>query len=285
MADEEEQSVAEEGEEAPAPAEGGIEVPEEPEPCKAGAPEWVVTFGDMMSLLLTFFILLLSFANLEVIKYKVLSGSIMQAFGVQEVTPVFTRPQADNPIAPEFSMQWQPQKVLDGMKKAEERQHARTPSGRVDIEVFEDYRGIVVSLGEEHMFEAGRADLRPAIWPFLDDVLDVARQYDAQIQVEAHTDAAPMRSAAFASNDHLSAARSVAVIEYLLGVDGDAAEGDRMAPGRFEAVPAGSTRPRTLNMTEAGRRKNRRVELVFYRPPQNYKRMGFAPAQGETPAP
>ena len=51
---------------------------EEEEVCKAGAPEWIVTFGDMMSLLLTFFILLLSFANLEVIKYKILSGSIMK---------------------------------------------------------------------------------------------------------------------------------------------------------------------------------------------------------------
>lgn len=271
---EEDVTEAEEGEE-----EGEEQAPPRPyepaddtEPCKEGAPEWVVTFGDMMSLLLTFFILLLSFANLEVIKYKILSGSIMQAFGVQEVTPVFTRPQANKVIAKEFSMEFQPRVVLDGMKKAQEQQTARTPSGRVNIEVFEDYRGIVVSIGEEHMFEPGRADLRPAIWPFLDDVLDVAKSNRAQIQVVAHTDGTPMRSARFPSNDHLSAARSVAVIDYFLGVEADLAPEDRLPPHRLEAVPAGATRPRALNMTEAGRRRNRRVELVFYRAPENYRR-------------
>ena len=280
MADEEDDEIegaeGEEAEEEGSGGEPGLPPPEEEEECKEGAPEWVVTFGDMMSLLLTFFILLLSFANLEVIKYKVLSGSIMKAFGVQEVTPVFTRPQADSAVAQEFSMQFQPQKVLDGMKKVEEREQARTPSGRVNIEVYEDYRGIVISLGEEHMFEPGRADLRPAIWPFLDDVLDVAAEYQAQIQVEAHTDSVPIRSAQFPSNDHLSAARSVSVIRYLLGTSADRPD-LQMPPSRFEAVPAGSTRPLTVNVTEAGRRKNRRVELVFYRPPKNYERMGFAP--------
>ena len=148
--------------------------PEDQPPCEEGAPGWVVTFGDMMSLLLTFFILLLSFATMDKIKYKVLSGSIQSAFGVQEVTPTFTRPQARKVIAKEFSMDFNSQNMLDGMKKIEERENVRTPSGRVDIEVFEDYRGIVLSVGESHMFEAGRADLRPAIWPFLDDVLDLA---------------------------------------------------------------------------------------------------------------
>ncbi len=248
------------------------DAPDEELYCKEGAPEWVVTFGDMMSLLLTFFILLLSFANLEVIKYKILSGSIMQAFGVQEVTPVFTRPQGTKAIAKEFSMDFQPRDVLDGMKKAEEQQVARTPSGRVNIEVYEDYRGIVVSVGEDHMFEPGRADLRPAIWPFLDDVLQVARTNRAQIQVEAHTDGVPMRSARYPSNDHLSAARSVAVINYFLGVEAREAPEDRLPAHRLEAVPAGSTRPRALNLTDAGRRRNRRVELVFYRAPENYRR-------------
>ena len=246
--------------------------PEEEVVCEEGAPEWVVTFGDMMSLLLCFFILLLSFANLEQIKYKILSGSIMTAFGVQEVTPAFTRPQANKVIAKEFSMDFQPQVVLDGMKKAQEQQVARTPSGRVNIEVYEDYRGIVVSIGEEHMFEPGRADLRPAIWRFLDDVLDVAKSNRAQIQVEAHTDGTPMRSARYPSNDHLSAARSVAVINYFMGVEASLPPADQLPAHRLEALPAGATRPRALNMTEAGRRRNRRVELVFYRAPENYRR-------------
>ncbi len=245
--------------------EAGDPPPEEPPPCEEGAPGWVVTFGDMMSLLLTFFILLLSFATMEEVKYKVLSGSIQTAFGVQSVTPTFRRPQTRKVVAKEFSMKFESKNMLDGMKTIEERQTARTPSGRVDIEVFEDYRGIVVSVGEHHMFEPGKADLRPAVWPFLDDVLDLAITNEAQIQVEAHTDSMPIRTARFPSNDHLSAARSVSVIRYFQGVR------PAIPSNRFEAVPAGATRPRFPNVTDTGRRKNRRIELIFYRAPKVYE--------------
>ncbi len=246
---------------------------EEAPPCEEGAPGWVVTFGDMMSLLLTFFILLLSFATMDTVKYKILSGSIQTAFGVQSVTPTFKRPQGRKVAAKEFSMKFESKNMLDGMKTVEEQQTARTPSGRVDIEVFEDYRGVVVSIGEDHMFERGRADLRPAVWPFLDDALNLAVTNNAQIQVEAHTDSQPINTAEFPSNDHLSAARSVAVIRYFQGV------GSQLPPHRFEAVPAGATRPRFPNLTDSGRRRNRRVELVFHRAPKMYiyKAKGISP--------
>ena len=203
-------------------------------PPEEGAPGWVVTFGDMMSLLLTFFILLLSFATMETVKYKVLSGSIQVAFGVQEVTPTWTRPQARKVVAREFSMEFNSRNLLDGMKKIEERETARTPSGRVDIQVFEDYRGIVVSIGANHLFEPGKADLKIDKWPFLDDIVEQAATNNAQIQVEAHTDSIPIKTAEFASNDHLSAARSVSVIRYFRGVKPD------LPAHRFEAVPAGA---------------------------------------------
>lgn len=239
--------------------------PEDSPPCEEGAPGWVVTFGDMMSLLLTFFILLLSFATMEKIKYKVLAGSIQTAFGVQEVTPTFTRPQARKVLAKEFSMKFETKTLLDGMKKVEERQTVRTPSGRVDIEVFEDYRGVVVSIGEKHMFEAGKADLRPEIWRFLEEVLDVATENNSQIQVEAHTDSVPINTAAFPSNDHLSSARSLAVIEYFVN------RRPELPPNRLESIAAGSTRPRFPNLTSRGRQQNRRVEMIFYRTPQQYE--------------
>jgi chemotaxis protein MotB len=238
---------------------------EEPPPCEEGAPGWVVTFGDMMSLLLTFFILLLSFATMETVKYKVLSGSIQVAFGVQEVTPTWTRPQGRKVVAREFSMQFNSRNMLDGMKKIEERETARTPSGRVDIQVFEDYRGIVVSIGANHMFEMGKADLKIDKWPFLDDIVEQAARNQAQIQVEAHTDGTPIKTNTFPSNDHLSAARAVSVIRYFRGVRPD-------IPGhRYEAVPAGETRPKYPNLTDSGRKKNRRIELIFHRPPKMYQ--------------
>ncbi len=248
-------------------AEEEEEVPplEEEEKCPEGAPCWVVTFGDMMSLLLTFFILLLSFAEMQVVKYKLFTGSVMEAFGIQEVTPLFNRPQGRSIVKTAFSSPYHSRTLLNGMKSSTERQTNRTPSGRVDIEVFQDYRGIVVSVGEDEMFEPGKAKLRPAIWPFLDDVLHTATENGAQIQVEAHTDNRPMRSARFKSNDYLSAGRSVAVVRYFLGVDNE------LHPERLEAVAFGPHRPKVVNMSQSAMKKNRRVEIIFYGIPGDYR--------------
>ena len=247
------------------PEEPDVPEMEEEHKCEEGAPGWIVTFGDMMSLLLTFFILLLSFAQIAVVKYKLFTGSVMNAFGIQEVTPLFNRPQGRDIIKKNFSSKYDSRTLLNGMKSSSERHSNRTPSGQVDIEVFEDYRGVVISLAEDEMFEPGQADLRPAIWPFLDDTLGVAVENGAQIQVEAHTDNTPMRGGRFSNNDHLSSERSVAVVRYFLGVDRE------LKPERLEAVAYGEHRPKVVNMTESGKRKNRRVELVFYGIPKDYR--------------
>ena len=67
-----------------------------------GAPAWVVTFGDLMSLLLCFFVLLLSFSEMDRNKYRVVSGSVRNAFGIQKKRPVFESPKGQKIIAREF---------------------------------------------------------------------------------------------------------------------------------------------------------------------------------------
>ena len=146
--------------------------------------------------------------------------------------------------------------MMQGMKKVQERQTVRTPSGRVDIEIFEDYRGVVVSIGEKHMFEPGKADLRPEIWRFLEEVLDVATEHRAQIQVEAHTDSVPIKTSEFPSNDHLANARSISVLNYFMN------RRPEIDKSRLESIAAGATRPRFPNLTARGREQNRRVELL-----------------------
>ena len=70
-----------------------------------GAPLWVVTFGDLMSLLLCFFVLLLSFSEMDRQKYKELSGSLSEAFGVQREKQVFDNPQGQKIIAKDFDQE------------------------------------------------------------------------------------------------------------------------------------------------------------------------------------
>ncbi len=101
--------VADDPTDPPEPPEEA-EPPEEQEPapdpdcpeCKSGAPAWMATFADMATLLMAFFVLLLSFAEMNVPKYKEVSGSLKNAFGVQRLVPVVEPPKAKSIIAQQY---------------------------------------------------------------------------------------------------------------------------------------------------------------------------------------
>ena len=69
----------------------------------AGAPAWMATFADMATLLMAFFVLILSFAEFNVPKFKQISGSLREAFGVQKVVPVVEQPKGTTVISLNFS--------------------------------------------------------------------------------------------------------------------------------------------------------------------------------------
>ena len=72
-------------------------------PCKSGAPAWMATFADMATLLMAFFVLLLSFAETEVPKFKQVAGSLKQAFGIEKIVPKVTIPMARSLMAEDFT--------------------------------------------------------------------------------------------------------------------------------------------------------------------------------------
>jgi chemotaxis protein MotB len=83
------------------PAEDPTEEPDCP-PCKSGAPAWMATFADMATLLMAFFVLILSFAHMNVPKFKEVSGSMNEKFGVQKIVPTVEQPTADNIIVKQY---------------------------------------------------------------------------------------------------------------------------------------------------------------------------------------
>ena len=94
--------------------------PEECE-CEAGAPAWVVTFGDLMSLLLTFFVLLLSFSRMDSERFKELSGSLKEAFGVQRIVPAFDLPRGIDLVARDFNTSFSAEQLEKKIKEAVKR--------------------------------------------------------------------------------------------------------------------------------------------------------------------
>ena len=105
---EEESVESEDLEASEVTAEPEEQEPEEPiecEPCKSGSPAWMATFADMATLLMAFFVLILSFAHVNVPKYKEVSGSMRSRFGVQVLVPIVEAPTADNIVATQYRQQ------------------------------------------------------------------------------------------------------------------------------------------------------------------------------------
>lgn len=229
---------------------------EQQEEVKAGAPEWVVTFGDMMTLLLCFFVLLLSFSTMETERFKIIAGYIREAFGVQ-LDRHYTEIPAGNTVV---TVEFNPPTVNNAMlfEKIVDLLKEMKLDKMGDASIEGD--GVRLRLDGELIFKPGAAELTDGSKRFLDYVAETILDADASAIVEGHTDTTPIHSALFPTNWELSAARSSAVVRYLES---------RGIPGAdLEAVGFGETRPITENYTEEGRRKNRRVEILI-QPPES----------------
>lgn len=144
------------------PAAAGAKAPPPPPPpkppkcpeCKKGAPAWMATFADMATLLMAFFVLILSFAEMNVPKYKQISGSLKMAFGVQRIVPTVEPPKAQSLIAQHFSpavAQPTPvntvrQQTTDETQPEVER---KTDTRSADFENNADYRVLQEALQKE----------------------------------------------------------------------------------------------------------------------------------------
>jgi chemotaxis protein MotB len=218
---------------------------------KRGAPAWMVTFGDMMTLLLCFFVLLLSFSNLESERFKIVAGYIREAFGVQIQRHYTEIPAGDTVVTVEME-----QKSVEGALLQKELVYVLQnldldAMGKAELEK----EGVRLRLDGALLFSPGQAELRVQAHEFLRYVAGIIKKKQLEAVVEGHTDNQPIGSSRFPSNWELSAARASAVVRYFIsqGIDG----------ASLQAIGFADTRPRTENYTTEGRRKNRRVEILL----------------------
>lgn len=224
-------------------------------------PGWIVTFADLMSLLLCFFVLMLSFSETDKQKFKVLSGSVREAFGVQREHRVFDMPKGMNIISNEFK---DPKFLADDLPKEIRSAIRMAPGGQdaAQIQVEEGEMSVKVTLPGHLLFDLGSAHIREEALPLLDQLRNVILETPNRIIVTGHTDDLPIRTAQFPSNWELSAARAGSVIRNFLTKGGIEAT-------RFLAVGMADTLPRAPNDSEVNRAQNRRVEIAFQKPMQS----------------
>jgi chemotaxis protein MotB len=244
-----------------------------------GAPAWVLTFADLMSLLLCFFVLLLSFSEMDVLKFKEIAGSMKKAFGIQHEIEVRKIPMGTNIIAQEFSpgkptptpIKQMRQQTTDDTKDnldftdAEYKKLEKDVAKMKDVLKKEIDKGllkietqgfeIMIRIREKGSFGSGSAKLQGSFLPILQKIGRVLKDIQGKIIVVGHTDNVPISTWQYPSNWVLSAARSATVVHYLTKF------GD-VEPARIQIRAHAATQPLVPNNSVENRAKNRRVDII-----------------------
>jgi chemotaxis protein MotB len=219
---------------------------------------WLTTYSDMVTLLLTFFVLLFTFSTIDVMKFQKLILSFRGAIGVidggrsiQEDEAVFSGQTMVD--AGESRVQ-----TTDIMKVAERIQETIREQGlEHEVTVAVNERGVVVSIAEGVLFRTGAYELRPDGVDVIVSIGNILQEIENQVSVEGHTDNVPFRRGGFVGDNwalsSLRAARIVAVLEGRSGIE----------TRRLQSVGYGPSRPIMPNDTAEHRQMNRRADIVI----------------------
>lgn len=213
---------------------------------------WMTTYADMVTLLLSLFVLLYGISNVDEAKFHGLMRSIRGGFGVLEGGLVLDTDPGLAGSPSEASIE----QLLELMSALGEFIEMEGLEASVKVE-HED-RGLIVRFADQVFFDLGKADLKPEAIAILKKIAPILKDIPNPIRVEGHTDNWPIKTAQFPSNWELSAHRATSVIRYMveeLGFD----------PARLSAAGYGEYRPVKPNDTAENRAMNRRVDIVIMR--------------------
>ncbi|MEE4164440.1 MAG: flagellar motor protein MotB [Desulfocapsaceae bacterium] len=221
-----------------------------------GAPAWMVTYSDLVTLLLTFFVLLMSMASMDPVRFTEASSSLKDAFGVHSrpahvefAIPILPSPPKTkfNPVQTELTT-----KIHRQLKaQIEEFEMSK------DVEAVERDDGtIILRVNNTILFAPGDSRISPQSLPTLRKIADMIRPLPMTLRIEGHTDDQIVSSAPDKDNWSLSIARAVSVTHFY--------EKSSLLPlDRMSAIGYGSKRPLVPNTNEENRATNRRVDFVL----------------------
>jgi chemotaxis protein MotB len=222
------------------------------------AERWLLTYADLITLLMVFFVVLYSMSSADSTKFKRMSAALQQAFNVDVLQGQSQSSIGDGDTPPP------PPSTTTTINESEVPQVARltskinavvdgeaqAPSVSVDV----DREGVVIRLSGSYLFDSGRAELKPNSLAVLDTIAGELKLIDNEIRVDGHTDSTPIESTRYPTNWELSTARALAVTRYLSATDG-------VQSTRLMAAGFGEFRPLFVNDTRDHRALNRRVEI------------------------
>ena len=226
---------------------------------------WLLTYADLITLLLALFMMLYAMSVLDLRKYQAFQEAFTKGMGghpVKQATQIAPDPNTGalplpsaTPVASRTLDQEQLKKLMHKLQKDLD---AAGLQDEVQLEL--QPRGLVMNVISGVLFGSGSASLTSRGDALLGSLGTVFTTFDNNLVVEGHTDSRPISSSAFPSNWELSTARATAVLRFLIA-------SKHLAPVRLSAAGYADTRPRRSNATDAGRAYNRRVDIVVLAAP------------------
>lgn len=231
--------------------------PKEPE-SESGSPAWMTTFGDMMTLLLTFFVLLYSMSSIDVAKFEQAMGSLQGHLGVLSGGRAISTQQSLD--RGDIGQNFTPitSRVLRRAMAEVEAFVEEEEIGQ-DVSTEMTQRGLVIRFTGQLLFDMGEANIRSDGEEVLIKVSQIIKEVPNDVLVEGHTDNLPINTSEYPSNWELSTARSTRVIRYFI-------ENENIDPDRLSASGYSEYQPLRPNDTSENRAENRRVEIVLLNP-------------------
>ncbi len=244
-----------------------------------GAPEWMTTYSDLVTLLLTFFILLFSMATVDQNKFDEIaaslsytmlnlkgSDSVLDSSNNSIITFDYTKYDSEEAEAKrkEKYVEDANEMVVDAEEKLKGKEFDEAKNDIRDtieeqgisdkVQVVEEKDYLLIRLDQEIFFDSGSADIVPEGKAVLSSLAVSLREMENEIMISGHTDNVPMTNKRFATNWELSTARATNVVRYFV-------EAENLDPLLFTATGNGEYRPVGDNNTPQGRQKNRRIEI------------------------
>ncbi|HNW43779.1 MAG TPA: OmpA family protein [Elusimicrobiales bacterium] len=227
---------------------------------------WLLTYADLITLLLGVFVVLYATAEQDTSKFKMAMSAMAEVFNPSERTlsgpGIGLGNMMDACLANASSIQCQLQQqeqqrkveTLESVQKSLSDEEEKGLGKGLSTEMTED--GLVISVEEQLLFASGKTDFRPGATAVLARLASHLKKVSNPIQINGHTDNVPIHTPQFPSNWHLSSARAIKTAEFLIITE-------KLPMQRIHVAGYAETAPAADNATESGRAKNRRVELLL----------------------
>ena len=227
-------------------------------------PPWVMTFADLVTLLMVFFVLLFAMGSIEDEKWRLVKESLRDALGTEDIPRAGTRQGLDviQPLVREETLDavdevgaMVSKEIEEISSEVEEFVYKNKLAGQVEVE--SDERGAIITISDKILFPAGTSRMNYEGTKTVKQIFELLDQFNYDVIIEGHTDDSPMQSSKFPSNWELSAARAADVARILVRQGFD--------PERISIQGFAEFRPKVPNDRPENRAVNRRIEIVYQR--------------------